>query len=241
MLGKCERWEEPKEEEPEVEVHPLAGLKVNKAGEVYNSDGELVGKLTEGLLSRCAGQKIDNDGDVVDKKGDGIGHVSLLEDIPESEDVHPLSGLRVNKSGDVYDNNGELVGKLTEGLASRCAGQKIDDDGDVVDQKGNGIGHVSLIGDIPEEEVEPEAEEPTETEEEKAKRLQAEEDTKLAQKMSTCIQQSLEQIQPIMKMITEVSNDLLRDIPDSNNLHRTLKRPRECRKRSLTSRRLSTK
>ena len=81
-LGKAERWEE---EEKEVSRHPAAGRKVNKKGEVVDENGDVIAKLTEGELTKCAGKEIDADGDVVDGKGGSVGHVTLLEDIPEPE------------------------------------------------------------------------------------------------------------------------------------------------------------
>jgi hypothetical protein len=181
----------------------FSNCSVTKDGKITSDQG-IVGKLVEGDAKKLFGKPCDEDGDILDSNGTVIGKAERFEEEEAQKDVHPLSGMRVNKQGDVYDSNGELVGKLTEGLVSRCAGQKIDDDGDVVDQKGNGIGHVSLLDDIPEPEAEPEEEpEPEETEEEKEKRLKAEEDKKLANSMSTCIQQSLEQISPILKRITE--------------------------------------
>jgi len=81
-IGKAERWEE---EEKEVRRHPAAGRRVNKRGEVVDDNGDTIAKLTDGDLLKCAGKEIDDDGDVVDGKGSSIGHVTLLEDIPEPE------------------------------------------------------------------------------------------------------------------------------------------------------------
>lgn len=81
-LGKAERWED---EEKAVDKHPASGRKVNREGNVYDENGDLIAKLTEGEITKCAGKSIDDDGDVVDGKGKAIGHVTLLEDIPEPE------------------------------------------------------------------------------------------------------------------------------------------------------------
>lgn len=103
------------------------------------------------------------------------------------------------------DENGDIIAKLTDGTLEKCAGNEIDDDGDVVDGKGTTVGHVTLLEDIPEPEAEPEPEAPKESEEEIAERKQLEQDKKLAGQLAQCIDQSLENIKPILKMITDVS------------------------------------
>lgn len=82
VLGKAERWEEPVVEKKKS---PLSGRRVNREGNVVDEDGNLIAKLTTGTLNICSGMEIDDDGDVVNSKGVTIGHVSLLEDIPEPE------------------------------------------------------------------------------------------------------------------------------------------------------------
>jgi len=47
-----------------------------------DENGDVIARLTEGEITKCAGKSIDDDGDVVDGKGASIGHVTLLEDIP---------------------------------------------------------------------------------------------------------------------------------------------------------------
>jgi hypothetical protein len=88
-IGKAERWEE---EEKEVSKHKAAGLKVNRQGEIRDQNGDLVAKLTEESdLNKCAGKEVDNDGDVYDGKNTVVGHVILIEDIPEpvEEEAEP--------------------------------------------------------------------------------------------------------------------------------------------------------
>lgn len=76
-----------------------------------------------------------------------------------------------------------------------------DDDQDVYNQKGQVVGHVTLIGDLPEPEAV--VEEPKETPEEIKAREQLEQDKKLASQMAYCIQGSLDKITPVLKMITD--------------------------------------
>lgn len=95
---------------------------------------------------------------------------------------------------------------MTDGPLQKCAGKEIDDDGDVVDGKGTTVGHVTLLEDIPEPEPEvgeEEPEEPEETEEEIEKRKQLAEDKKLAGQMAGCLEQYIDQIKPILKMIAD--------------------------------------
>jgi len=48
-LGKCERYEEPDEPEPEkIDMSILAGKRVNKTGNVVDSHGEIYGRVIEG-------------------------------------------------------------------------------------------------------------------------------------------------------------------------------------------------
>lgn len=204
VVGKAELVSEGDREG--LKTGPFAdfpGSTVAKEGKVVYGE-TVVGRLIEGDEKKLFGKAVDDDGDVLDKNGNVVGKAERWEEEEKQKDVHPLAGLKVNKAGEVYSADGELVGKLTEGVVSRCAGQKIDDDGDVVDQKGTSIGHVSLIEDIPEPEPEPEPEVEEETEEEKTARLEAEEEKKLAIRMSSCIQQSLDKIEPVLKRITEL-------------------------------------
>jgi hypothetical protein len=80
VIGKAERWEEP-----EKKKDPMTGRKVNKDGNVLDDDGSVIGKLVSGDVLVCAGKEIDDDGDVINSKGNTVGHVALLQDIPEPE------------------------------------------------------------------------------------------------------------------------------------------------------------
>ncbi|RYP86366.1 hypothetical protein DL769_000750 [Monosporascus sp. CRB-8-3] len=171
----------------------LQGCTVTREGKVVTPGGDVVGRLVSGDPKVLVGRPVDDDGDVVDRNGNAIGHAERWEEPEEEKDISPMCGRRVNKQGDVVDENGDVMGKLTSGDLGRCIGKKIDEDGDVVDSKGNKIGHCLLLSEIPE---------PTETEEEKQARLQLEQDRKIAGQIASCIEQSLDKIKPILKMIT---------------------------------------
>jgi hypothetical protein len=229
--GHAERYELPEEEAVEKPAGPLAGLKVTGDGKVYDAAGEHVAQLTSGEAARCAGKEIDDDNDVLDTKGAVIGHVTLLKDIaPPAEDIQPpaeeappsppaeepveegpkslLDGCTVMANGDAFNAQGQLMGKLTDGTASVCAGKRVNEHGLVVDGGGNVLGRVTLLSDIPapEEpappEPEPEPEEPEEDPEEKEKREKLERDRKLAIRMSGVIQGALDKLRPILRQIT---------------------------------------
>jgi hypothetical protein len=184
--------------------------KVTKDGKVADSQGVIIGRLIEGDAKKLYGKMVDPDGDVLDKNGNTLGKAERWEEEEKEKAHNPVAGRKVNREGNVVDENGDVIAKLTEGVITKCSGKEIDEDGDVYNQKGQVIGHVTLLEDIPPEpeaepepEPEPEPEEPQETEEEKEERLQLAQDKKLAGQMAMCVQQSIDKINPILKMITE--------------------------------------
>lgn len=204
VIGRAELVPEG-EREGEKEG-PFAGFSsptVTKDGKVADSKGVIIGRLIEGDAKKLYGKEVDADGDVLDKNGNTLGKAERWEE-EEKEKVHnPVAGRKVNKEGNVVDENGDLIGKLTEGTAMKCAGKEIDEDGDVYNSKGQVIGHVTLIEDIPEPE--PVVDEgPKETPEEIEEKKKTASDRKLAGQIATCVQQSIDKISPILKMITEV-------------------------------------
>ncbi|KAI0201675.1 hypothetical protein F4808DRAFT_459799 [Astrocystis sublimbata] len=209
VIGKCELIPEAEREGmKEGPFTELSGCVVTKEGKVISGSGDVVGRLTSGDPHVLAGRPVDDDGDICDKNGNVLGHAERWEEPEVEKDVNPMSGRKVNREGNVVDENGDIIGKLTTGELSQCAGKKIDDDGDVIDQKGNVMGHCSLLQDIPEpeEEPEPEPEPEGETDEEREERLRKEQDAKIAQQISYCIEQSLDKIRPILRMIVERIN-----------------------------------
>ncbi|CAI0642415.1 unnamed protein product [Colletotrichum noveboracense] len=179
----------------------LPGCTVNKEGHVVTPGGDIVGRLIEGNAKVLFGRAVDEDGDILDRNGNLLGKAERWEPEPEPEvekKIGPMEGRKVNRKGEVVDEDGNIIGKLTTGELSICAGKEIDGDGDVVDSKGRTVGHCSLIEDIPE----PEVEEPQEDPNEVKAREQAEADRKLAQSLGAVIEQGLDRMRPICKMIT---------------------------------------
>ncbi|KAI0113475.1 hypothetical protein F4814DRAFT_440770 [Daldinia grandis] len=193
IIGKCELIPEAEREGmKEGPFTELPGCTVNKEGKVVTPGGDVVGRLVSGEPKVLFGRTVDDDGDICDRNGNVLGHAERWEEEPIPKDINPMSGRRVNREGNIIDENGELMGKLTSGVLSECAGKKVDDDGDVVDSKGKSLGHCSLLAELPEE-----------TEEEIQARLQLEQDQNIAGKISFCIEQSLDKIKPICKMIVD--------------------------------------
>ena len=154
---------EPEEEvEPEPELPPLSileGLKCNKQGKIVDSDGKPLGELVEGDPKRLAklGAECDAEGQFWDSKGNVIGRAVTL---PQSEDEEEapfagLYGLVVVEDGFVEDENENKVGVITEGDASKLIGRAVDEDGDVLDKRGNVIGHAERYEEPAEEEIVP--------------------------------------------------------------------------------------
>ncbi|KAF5128191.1 hypothetical protein E5D57_009125 [Metarhizium anisopliae] len=173
----------------------LAGCTVTRDGKVVTPSGDVVGRLTSGDGKVLYGRAVDEDGDVVDKNGNVLGTAERWEEPVVEKKKDPLAGRRVNREGNVVDEDGNIIGKLVSGDLNICFGKEIDDDGDVVNSKGMTIGHVSLLEDIPPE--------PEESAEDKEKREQAEKDRKLAGQLAASIEQSLDKIKPILRMITD--------------------------------------
>ncbi|KAM0246883.1 hypothetical protein ACHAQJ_010064 [Trichoderma viride] len=197
VIGKAELVSEGEREGmKEGPFAELAGCTVAKDGTVVTPSGDVVGKLTSGDPKKLFGRSVDEDGDVVDSNGNVLGKAERWEE-PEAEEKKkaPYAGRKVNREGNVLDEEGNLIAKLVSGDASACSGKEVDDDGDVVNAKGHTVGHVALLEDIPQESAD-----------DVKKREEAEKDRQLAQKLAGCIEQSLDKIRPICKMITDKIN-----------------------------------
>ncbi|KAK3390578.1 hypothetical protein B0H63DRAFT_120319 [Podospora didyma] len=193
ILGKAEVIPEGEREgQKEGPFAELEGCTVAKDGTVVTPGGDIVGRLTQGDGKVLFGRAVDEDGDVLDRNGNVIGKAERWSPEEVEHKKNPMTGRKVNREGNVVDEEGNIIGKLTSGDPTMCSGKAIDEDGDVVDFKGTVIGHCTLLEDLP-----------SETEEEKAKKAQIEQDKKLAAQMSVCVEQCLDKIRPICKMIND--------------------------------------
>jgi hypothetical protein len=206
IIGRAELIPGAEENKAEGPFYGFDNATVGKDGVVL--DGEkIIGRLIEGDAKRLLGRKVDEDGDVVDKNGNTIGKAERWEPEEKKRDVNPMSGRKVNKEGEVRDADGNLIGKLTHGNLATLVGKVIDDNGYVVDNDGNKIGECTLLENIPEPEPEPEpeVEEEGPSAEEQEAAAKAESDRQLAEKMIFILRQTLDQIKPVCKQITDVS------------------------------------
>ena len=234
VIGRAELIPEGEREgEKEGIFAELEGCTVAKDGTVVTPSGDVVGRLVSGDPKVLFGRAVDEDGDVLDKNGNVIGKAERWEPEVVEKKKNIMTGRKVNREGNVVDEDGNIIGKLTSGDPGICSGKEIDDDGDVVDGKGTVIGHCTLLSDIKEGE----------TPEEKAKREQMENDKKMAIQMAVCVEQCLDKIRPICKMITEVGYSLdLHGVEDALTYHsRKLTKPSARLKMSATRKHSSAK
>ncbi|CEJ57623.1 Putative LEA domain protein [Penicillium brasilianum] len=201
IIGRAELIPGAEQEKAEGAFYGFDDAVVGKDGLVFSGD-KVIGRLIEGDAKRLVGRKVDEDGDVSDKNGNTIGKAERWEPEEKQRDINPMSGRKVNKEGEVRDADGNLIGKLTSGNLATLVGKKIDDNGFVIDNDGNKIGECTLLENIPEEEPEVEEEEGPTAEEQEAQ-AKAEQDRQLAEKMCHILRQTLDQVKPICKQITD--------------------------------------
>lgn len=171
VIGKVELIpQEPEGDQPEEEggeeLPPLSileGLKVNKSGKIVDADGKPLGELIEGDAKKLSklGVQADAEGLFWDDKGHVIGKAQTLPQKDDEEDAPfaGLEGLIVVKDGFVEDINENKVGVIVEGDPKKLVGRAVDEDGDVLDKRGNVVGHADRYEE-PEPEDEPEVEKP---------------------------------------------------------------------------------
>ncbi|KAL8961738.1 MAG: hypothetical protein Q9193_001757, partial [Seirophora villosa] len=163
VLGKVELIpQEGEEEDAGPELPPLSileGLKCNKSGSIVDADGNPVGRLVEGdakKLSR-SGTECDAEGQFWDGKGHVIGRAETIpkEEKEEESPFAGLEGLVVVKDGWVQDENENTVGVIVEGDPKKLVGRAVDEDGDVIDKRGNVVGHAERYEEPEEVEETP--------------------------------------------------------------------------------------
>lgn len=139
-----------------VDLSVLKGLEVDEDGNVYDSEGNAVGQLSEGDAEDLAGYPIGDEGEILDDDGDLVGRVELLpeqvkkqlqeaqekgEELPEgAEDfISQFDGGEDQLANGVEDAEEELeeasnlpAVSILEGLSCQIDGLVYDDDGNTV-------------------------------------------------------------------------------------------------------------
>ncbi|KAL5121355.1 hypothetical protein ACEQ8H_000823 [Pleosporales sp. CAS-2024a] len=140
VKGHAEPYTE--EEEPEVDLSALAGCTVNKAGNIVDGNGQILGRVAEGDPSTMIGKKVDGKGQIWDNEGNVIGRAELAKGANGGAEG-PFAGFddnKVVKDGTVQTPEGEIIGRVIEGDIKKLVGHKVDEDGDINDKNGNVIG-----------------------------------------------------------------------------------------------------
>ncbi|KAJ5166576.1 uncharacterized protein N7482_005357 [Penicillium canariense] len=161
LLGRAEPWKEPEPGPDSADLSVLEGLLPNKLGIVMGPDGVPIARLSEGDPKTVTGRKIDAEGQIWGDDGEVIGRVTLIPE-DERESIPPfgnLGDLVVRKTGFVEDETGDVVGKIVQGDPQKLQGLAVDEDGDIIDKRGNVKGHAEPYTPPQEEEQEEEEEE----------------------------------------------------------------------------------
>jgi hypothetical protein len=140
VKGHAEPYEE--EEEAPVDLSALAGCTVNKAGNVVDSSGAILGRVAEGDLKNLVGKKVDGHGQIWDNAGNVVGRAELVQGAEQGPEG-PFAGFddaTVQKDGTVTTPAGDIIGRVIEGDVKKLVGHKVDEDGDISDKNGNTIG-----------------------------------------------------------------------------------------------------
>jgi hypothetical protein len=118
---------------------------VNKAGNVVDQNGKLLGRVVDGDVSKLVGKKCDAEGKIWSDSGKIIGSADIIpyDERNEASDApfEDFPSTVVDSKGNATFE-GQVVGKLIEGDAKKLAGKKVDKDGEVVDKIGNVLGKV---------------------------------------------------------------------------------------------------
>ncbi|KAJ4131405.1 hypothetical protein NW768_005590 [Fusarium equiseti] len=121
----------------------LKGTKVNKVGKLVDANGTVLGKVVEGDLKELLGKRADENGDIWNDSGEVIGKgepVSVSErEEKSSAPFENFPGATVESDGRVM-YQGEQVGEVIEGNPKELKGSKVDEDGDILDRRGNTVG-----------------------------------------------------------------------------------------------------
>ncbi|TKX23664.1 hypothetical protein C1H76_4179 [Elsinoe australis] len=138
--GHAEPYEE-EEVQPE-DLSALAGCTVNKAGNVVDNSGVIIGRVSEGDVASMVGKKVDGQGQIWDNAGNVVGRAELVHGQDTSPEG-PFAGFEdavVTKEETVVTPAGDIIGRLVEGDVKKLVNHHVDESGDILDKNGNVIG-----------------------------------------------------------------------------------------------------
>ena len=155
---EAENVAEEGEEAAKLDFSILKGTKVNKAGNLVNSNGDVMGRVVEGDVKKLLGKRADENGDIWDDAGKKVGKGEPLSDgeRENSKSFAPFENFPdavVEADGRVV-SGGQQVGVVVEGDPKHLKGSKVDEDGDILDRRGNVVGKAEAWDEpepIPEE------------------------------------------------------------------------------------------
>jgi hypothetical protein len=149
----------PKKTSQELpDISTLEGLKCNKFGNIVDKEGYPVGELIEGNPKELSqgGLKLDKRGQFCDNRGNILGVAQVVRNKDEGPFAE-FDDLVVIEDGWVADATGARVGQVVDGEVKQLLGRAVDDNGDILDKRGNPIGHAEPWQEL-EPELEPEEE-----------------------------------------------------------------------------------
>ncbi|KAI8387352.1 hypothetical protein BD560DRAFT_443237 [Blakeslea trispora] len=217
VVGRAEMIPKEEEKKEDKQFNPYAMVdenspEVKKSGKVVDMDDNIVGHVDKRVAHKLAGFKVDEEGNVINNEGLIAGKAQMLpkeEENKEKEEekkdkpFNPNTMVdehspRVRKSGKVVDEDDEIVGTVDKSAAHKMAGFPVDYDGNIIDPEGHIVGKAQMIK---KEEKDDKKDEKSDADKEE------EEYRKIADQMSTSIQQSLDKIKPVLKRITETIDE----------------------------------
>ena len=108
-------------------------IRMTQAADSYFSRGRTMPQIVHPEPTRSSGQPLP-----------GTARSSISER-PALPPVSLLEGFKVNRRGHVLDEEGEAIGELFEGDLIDCVRQKVDANGDVLDESGIPVGRARTI------------------------------------------------------------------------------------------------